>query len=268
MRAGLAVAGMSVAAVAVVLACGGAPALAHDSLAPPGARHRWLPREPWVRHHWVPYDESHLYSVLGIDTAGLFEWLRDDHRTLAQLARRRGVSPRGLATRLLEPRRSEVPARSYPVLRERAERTLTQGHLAQHLFFHVFHGVSPAADVKETFGVSRRTYRRLRRRGWTPLQIAGRGGRSPETVRAHMHERLAAEAAAAGWSMSKAQGDRMLARQRRLVDCWLESPHAKFDRDNPFGQKWSGHPPHPRGSRVGITDPKPPLGCWQLLLVA
>jgi hypothetical protein len=107
---------------ALALSAVGTPSAgAHDSLAPRGIdRHTWLPHEHWVKKHWVPYDEDRLRELLRVSTRQIFAWLKDDHRTLAQLARRRGVNPRTLGTRLLAPRRAELPPRTYAVLRGRA----------------------------------------------------------------------------------------------------------------------------------------------------
>src|SRR5215204_2829798 len=57
-----------------------------DSDAPASAPAHWLPPEAWVYNHWLPYDETRLYRLLGITRVGLWEQLRDDRRTLAQLA--------------------------------------------------------------------------------------------------------------------------------------------------------------------------------------
>jgi len=57
-----------------------------DSDAPANAPAHWLPPEAWVYNHWLPYDETRLYRLLGITRVGLWEQLRDDRRTLAQLA--------------------------------------------------------------------------------------------------------------------------------------------------------------------------------------
>ena len=53
----------------------------------------WLPPEAWVYNHWLPYDEGRLYRVLRITRAELWQQLRDDRRTLAQLAARHGSRP-------------------------------------------------------------------------------------------------------------------------------------------------------------------------------
>jgi hypothetical protein len=257
--------GLLLALVAVVWTV---PSGAHDSKSPRGAHHHWLPNEPWSHKHWIPYDEATLYSVLGVDTPTLFKWLADDHHTIAQLARRRGVDPAGLAARLMNPRRASLSAAQYRVLLERAERTITQGHLGQHVFFHVFHGTHlnghETGHIVHLFGVSRAEYNRLRQKGLSPFKIARRNGRSEETVREHVIEALREESARGvrERATTQAQGDRMLARQLRVVECWLTSPLAKNDPNNPFGDTWGWHGPHARGTRNGITNPKTPRGCW------
>jgi hypothetical protein len=270
MRMGL-VAVLAWAAVLVV-AVTAVPSGAHDSRAPRGAHHHWLPNEPWSHKHWVPYDESRLYAILGIDTQTLFDWLADDHHTVAQLARQRGVDPRGLAKRLMKPRRSSLSAAQYRVLLDRAERTISQGHLGQHVFFHVFHGVHlnghENGHIEHLFGTDRATYNRLRQKGWSPNRIAERYGRSTEALREHVVRALADQSAQGvrEGAHSQSQADRMLGRQMRVVDCWLSSPLAKNDPDNPFGDTWGWHGPHPRNVRNGISrDAKTPSGCWEPL---
>src|SRR3954469_8180167 len=106
-------------AIAVVAGCGGhkrtapppdatagTPIVTHsaDSDAPQNAPAHWLPPEAWVYNHWLPYDETRLYALLGITRIGLWQQLRDDHRTLAQLAARHGwPDPRRLAAALVAP---------------------------------------------------------------------------------------------------------------------------------------------------------------------
>ena len=262
------------AALVTLLVCA-APAGAHDSLAPRDAEHRWLPAEAWVQKHRLPFDEARLYSLLGVDTPAVFRWLSNDHRTLAQLASRRGVSARTLAKRLMGPRRALLSRREYRVLRARAQRVLTQGHLAQHMFFHVFHGSHlnghEDGHIVHLFGVDRHEYRRLRQRSrMSPFGIARRSGKSTARVREHVIEMLEAEASEGVriGSVSRAQADLYLARQLRVVDCWLTRPAPKFDRFHPFGDRYSGHRPHRRGRAVGIVRPKPPKGCWKALPAA
>jgi hypothetical protein len=102
----------------------------------------------------------------------------------------------------------------------------------------------------------------------SPFDIVRRGGRSTEAVREHVIEALHAEArlGARIGAITRAQGDLVLARQLRVVDCWLTRPAPKFDPHHPFGDRYSGHGPHRRGSRVGIVRPKPPKACWKALV--
>jgi hypothetical protein len=240
---------------------------AHDSLAPRGLdQHPWLPREHWVHHHWLPYDEARLQELLAADTATIFGWLRNDHRTIAGLARRRGVDPRTLTRRLLAGRRNHVSPGVYARLRQRTQRMLTQGHLAQHVYFHVFHGPRIVSRFRRRLGVSAARYRQLRyTRGLSIRQIARRHGRDPAVL--HRHARAALRAVAAEGvahrETSRRQADAMLARQERLLGCWVDRPAPKFDPAHPFGQPNGGHGRHHRGSRVGLKHPKPARGCWR-----
>ncbi|HEX8052866.1 MAG TPA: hypothetical protein VF517_07730 [Thermoleophilaceae bacterium] len=268
MRVGLATAIFLALAAAVMWAV---PSGAHDSLAPRAAHHHWLPNEMWSHKHWVPYDESRLYALLGVDTRELFEWLADDHHTIAQLARRHGVDPRTLAKRLMEPRRASLSGAEYRTLLDRAERTITQGHLGQHVLFHVFHGSHlnghETGHIEQLFGVDRAKWNRLRQRGWSPLRIATHHGRPADAVREHVIQSLREESerGVRDHATTPEQGERMLARQLRVVDCWLSSPLAKNDPYNPFGDTWGWHGPHKRGVRNGVSNAKTPRGCWATL---
>ena len=162
-------------AVALVLP---ASAAAQDSLAPKGAPEFWLPNEEWVNLLWLPYDESRLYALLKMDRGDVFRWVRDDaDHTLAQLGARQGYTPHALAEALIAPRRKEVSPRMAAVLVARAERTLTQGHLGQHLLFHSLHQTAIPSHAAEIFGTrDRETFLRLRRAELSPLQICELNG--------------------------------------------------------------------------------------------
>jgi hypothetical protein len=125
----------------VILLCCASPGAAADSDAPPGAEPNWLPDETWVLEHWIPYEQARLARLLQTDMAGLRGWMRGD-RPLAGLARRRGLNPPRLARRLVQPWHGRVSRRQHLELNRRALRTLTQGHLALHLFFHPTHSRS------------------------------------------------------------------------------------------------------------------------------
>jgi Tol biopolymer transport system component len=197
-----------------------------DSDAPPGAPPHWLPGEQWVMQHWLPYDERRLYSLLGVDRGVIWRQLRDDTRNLAQLAQQRGWDPRALAHALVEPWRGKLrdPAR-LALLERRALRTLTQGHLAQHLFFHSLHQEAIPSHATAIFGVaSRSEWSDLRRSELSPLQICRLNG----LPRGHVEEQAAAtlrEYAAKGVARQAtppAQARLLLSRQLRQLPRWLQ----------------------------------------------
>jgi hypothetical protein len=201
------------------------PALARDSLAPPSADHRWLPREQWVTHHWLPYDERRLLRVLQTSRGQLLEWLRDDrHHTLEQLVRARGLRVGSVAERLVAPWSARVDPLQYERLRERATRTLTQGHLAQHVLFHYLHQSEVTAHAWEIFGVSPLAYLRLRAAGYTPTEIGALQGRPRASVAQAIHRvcRLSAYVGVRDDETPAGQAARFLDRQRRSRAGYLD----------------------------------------------
>ena len=236
----------SIAAAFVVLCVFAAPARAHDSLAPAGAGHNWLPDEEWVHRHWLPFDERELESALGLRSRELEAYLYDDHHTLADLARARGVAVDGLVDRLLAGW-GDVPQRA--VLRERTVRVLRQGHLAQHLFFHVFHGLELHPHSEHVFGMPADAYRALREDG-----AATRRSRGPATFRcrccAGMSSRSWADDRREGVARGEAwpaEAARIHARISARMDCWLRRPAAELDRANPYGKNRLLHGSHAAG---------------------
>jgi len=232
-------------AVKAVNAAGGKPIVTHsaDSDAPANAPAHWLPPEAWVYNHWLPFDEARLYRLLGITRVGLWQQLRDDRRTLAELAARHGwPDPRRLAAALVAPEAARVGAHRAGVLRERALRTITQGHLAQHVFFHSLHQFGIASEAPEIFGVGDMEFRRLRRAELSPLAVARLHGRSPGQVEALaiavLRER--ADTGVRGGAMPRAQADRLLRRQLSQLPRWLDQA------------RYNGPPPTYRGALVDV----------------
>jgi Tol biopolymer transport system component len=197
-----------------------------DSEAPKGAPPHWLPGETWVMMHWLPYDEERLYALLGGDRGTIWRQLRDDTRTLAQLAEQRGWEPPALARELVAPWRSQLrnPER-LALLERRALLTLTQGHMAQHMFFHSLHQEAIPAHATAIFGVaSRAEWSELRRSELSPLQICRLNG----LPRGHAQEQAAAtlretaERGVARQATPPAQAERLLSRQLRQLPRWLQ----------------------------------------------
>ena len=251
-------------------------AAAHDSLGPPGALHTWLPDEDWVMSHWLPFDERALSARLGLRAGDLEAYLYNDHRALADLARARGLDVALLRDELVAPWRPLAGDQRYELLRGRTERILTQPHLAQHVFFHVFHDAAVAHDAQGTFGLPLATVLQLRRDGLTPLEIAARGGVPPPAVRASLNHFLALERdegvrRGVAWP---SESRRIFARQSARLDCWLRSRRPGSDPANPYGKARYWHGPHSRGwprtrrqraaneRRVERLRKRLRAGCW------
>jgi hypothetical protein len=226
-----------------------ASAVGHDSLSPSGALHRWLPNERWVMRHWIPFDEHTLQADLGLPGRQLESFTLNDHHTLAALARQRGIDVDSLTDDLVAPWRKQVDEERLALLRDRTQRVLTQGHLAQHVFFHVFHSFGLAPVARELFGVSSHHLDVLRMHGMTPLAVARRHGGEPERVIVRRLVRLLRRhrnIAVARREELPAEADRFLARQIARLPCWVRSLRPTTDPGNPYGKGIHEHGSHPR----------------------
>ena len=197
-----------------------------DSEAPPGSPPHWLPSEEWVMQHWLPYDEDRLHELLGIGRGDVWRWLRDDTRSLAQLAALHGWQPGDLARELVAPWKGRLrePAR-LELLERRALRTLTQGHLAQHVFFHSLHQNAIPDNAPEIFGVaSREQFQELRRSELSPLQICRLNGLSRGHAQrmAEATLRRTLQRGIDGQAIPRSQARKLLVRQLRQVPRWLQ----------------------------------------------
>lgn len=217
---------VAIAVAVSVLAGAALPAAARDSDAPPGASHRWLPCEDWVMYHWLPYDERSLLRALRMDRGDLRRWLRNDRvHTIAELVRRRGLDPDQLAADLVDAWVPDPDSDWAAELRSRALRTLTQGHLAQHLFFHRFHHPGIALQSRSIFGVRSLEYRRLRLTGRAPAEIARSRGRS-RRVAARRTMSTLRRFGRLGVNLGatpRPQAARFLRDQRRGLSWWLDA---------------------------------------------
>src|SRR4051812_33147736 len=158
--------------ILAVLAAVPVAAQATDSHAPKAARGDWLPGDEWVMSQWLPYDEATLDHLLHTNRDELATWL-DDRRTLGQLARKRGLhSQRALAKRLVAARGQHMSAARRRMLEQRALDTLTPGHLARHVLFHIYHSPAVATAAPRVFGMSTSRYKNLRDTGLSPRRIA------------------------------------------------------------------------------------------------
>jgi hypothetical protein len=169
--------------VALVLSLGlSSVASAADSLAPAGAPRNWLPKSDWVLNHAMPYDEQRLFRALHIDREGVRRYFAADKftrvPTLAALARKRGIDPDRLARSLVDAWVRHTTHAHRRVLVSRAEKTLTQGHLMQHMLFHPFHVKSLARASTDIFGAPLSDVNGALRSGKTRADVGRAHGRS------------------------------------------------------------------------------------------
>ncbi len=202
---------------------------APDSDAPPGSPPHWLPHDMWVHLHWVPFDEARLQKLLHSSRRALWQWLRNDVQTLAQLGARHGYSSPGrLAAALVAPRAKDVSAKKLAELRARTLRVLVQGHLSQHLIFHSLHQEAGPEAASKLFGVrDTRSFQRLRRLDLSPLRIGRTHGRTRHEMQAGLQRalRTAAREGFERGDTSARQAQIVLQRQLRQVPRWLGEDH-------------------------------------------
>ena len=215
-------------------------AQARDSLAPPGSPDQWLPREDWVYRHWLPFDAAAAARELRVSPDQLEALLFDDRRTLVALGRAQGLDPGAVRDRLVAPALEGVtdPER-VARLRSRAWRVMTQGHLAQHLLYHPYHGVDVRQNTRALFGLTRSEYYRGRLRGRTPLQLATQGGTGAGGLATALG-RLFTIDRDEGLRLqvtSATAADERVARQEEQLPCWRSRVVPGDDRAHPYAQQ-------------------------------
>ena len=160
-------------------------------------------------------------------------------------ARRADRDPQALADRLVAPWQGISDAHR-ALLRERTLRILTQGHLAQHMFFHVFHGAALHTASNELLGTDAATYRHHREEQLSYVEIARRGGVPAERLRPAC--RPCSNSTGEKGSSASSPGRRRPAGCSRArnawVDCWLRSPPPGDDPANPYGKNRFLHGAH------------------------
>ena len=150
--------------------------------------------------------------------------MRDEH-TIAELAKIRGWEPRALAEALVAPRRGEVSAAKLRELADRAERTLTQGHLGQHILFHALHQTAVPERAKEIFGTrDRQEFLQAAPRRAQPaadLRAQRRARASRPSAASRTRCATPRRAASATARCRRRRREVMLDRQLRQVPRWL-----------------------------------------------
>jgi len=202
--------------LAVAAPLADAAPLRPDSDAPPGATAVWLPAEDWVMERWLPFDEARLQAILDLDESAVHAYVLRTGRTLNQLAKRQGVPTKGLARRLVAPRRKTTSQARWATLRRRTARVLTQSHLSEHMFDHHFHTWSVFRHPEEIFGVAKARFDLLANQGHSLGEIAADGGITALELRRRMRQavdRTGKRGIRLG-AMTKRQNRRLRARGR------------------------------------------------------
>ncbi|MBI4897720.1 MAG: hypothetical protein HY827_05065 [Actinobacteria bacterium] len=228
-------------AIAVAVLLIATTADAKDSHAPPGARDRWLPCESWVMFHWMPFSERKLYRLTGISREEFRRYIKDDdHHTLGKLVQRHGKDPDAVVAGLVSDWNGRIDDVRLAELTRRANELMTQGHLAQHVFFHYFHDPAIALNSAWIFGVRSADFQRARLQGWSPAEIADHTGRSRVLVvrRAMAVVKRYARRSVRLKQSSKSQAELFTRLQHRAVHGWLHQDihdhrQRSFPRNNP-----------------------------------
>jgi len=123
-----------------------------------------------------------------------------------------------------------------PALEGRALDTLTQAHLARHVFFHIYHSPAIGSSAKRLFGVDKARYVTLRDRGLSPRRIAAAGGRTQSALRASLVRLLTERGrhAVHTGAMSARQARTLLAEQTGTVDAFMVRPYRTTNQQRDY----------------------------------
>lgn len=215
-------------------------AVAKDTHAPAKAGDRWLPCEPWVMFHWLPFDAEKLYSATGTTRRQWHDYiLDDDHHTLEKFIENRGGDPEAVIDQLMTRWKGRVSDAKFNELSRRAHELLTQGHLAQHVFFHYFHHPMLGIRARYIFNVSPSDYHAARMAGFTPREIAKHGGvpLARAVRRALKVLRESQEEAITSGQTQRAQSRAFLKQERGWVKTWLKQSIRPRQKHFPHGTK-------------------------------
>lgn len=214
-------------------------AYANDSDAPAGANQRWLPCENWVMYHWLPFREDLFFKLTGITRSELKGHLyENDTSTIGELVVRHKKDPNKIVAQLMKRWDGRVSARQFAELTRRSNALMTQSHLSQHVFFHLFHDPAIGLKARWIFNVTPGDYHQARMTGWSPREIAKHGGVSVrQAVRRTMSVlRAEQESGVKRHQTTRAAARLFLHRQQAWTSTWLaQDIHIYKKRKFPHG---------------------------------
>ena len=268
---------LAAALVAVGLA---APvASAHDAPMPDDARHGLIIDERWVMLHWAPFDERVAERALSLRPGQLEAFLYDDHHTIAQLAEQRGIGFERLVGELSD-WADHTPGADPELIRQRVRLMLVSGHLAQHVFGHVFHGIASTSTLQRAVHLSQKTFAERRAQGWSYRDLIKRIDGDPAAVQYGISQALGRNQrrGVRRHETSPQQSTRLLHRQRSQLHCWFTRPAQLVDPAAPYGREYLKHVPGHTAADVPHTREEQtaeelalaaslaarPASCWTL----
>jgi len=248
---------LALLALLVTMAGGGVAAslsLAHDAPMPAHRRHGLLPKEEWVMKHFPPFDERTFVMALKIPQPQFEAFLYNDHHTLAQLADQRRVAFEPLVETLAG-WTADVPGVDAELIKQRIRLTLVSGHLAQHVFFHVFHGTQFSPGLREASGLSRDRFNLLRDKRWSYRRLIKAAHGNADAVQEQVAGKVRANAArgVATLQMPQSEADAMSHRQLRRLPCWFNRPAQHVDQAAPYDRAYTKHAPEHTSDDVPTT---------------
>lgn len=220
----------------------GATAQAHDAPMPNDARHGLLIDEPWVTHHWAPFDERTAERALSLRRGQLIAFLYNDHHTIAQLARRRGIGFERLVDEL-SAWSDHTPGADPKVIRQRTRLMLVSGHLAQHVFGHLFHNMAFTSVLVRASGLSEPAFSARRGSGETYRALVRLGHGDPAAVQYKISLGVArnAQRGFAQHETPESEAQRMERVQHARLHCWFTRPEQYLDPAAPYDRRYTKH---------------------------
>lgn len=267
----------ALAVAAAALAGSAAPAAAHDAAMPANAKHGLLPNERWVNNHWAPFDERQAERELRLKPGQLQAFLYNDHRTLAQLARQKDVPFETLVDHLAA-WTDHVPGADKAEIKQRIRLVLIGGHLAQHVFYHVFHGLSFTSSLVSASTVSEPTFRRHRGERWSYRKLIAKHGGDADAMQRRLGQ-LIDRNQQRGVRLKvtpASEGKQLAALEQRRLPCWFDRPAQYLDPSAPYDRRYTKHDKDHTSADVPATRAEQrvedrlisrglagrPPGCW------
>jgi len=209
---------------------------------PNDARHGLLINEPWVMHHWAPFDERVAERSLALQPGQLVAFLYNDHHTIAQLARRRGVGFERLV-RELSAWADHTPGADPAVIRQRTRLVLVSGHLAQHVYGHLFHGIAFTSILVRATDLSQAEFAAHRGNRDTYRSMVRRADGDPAAVQYKLAQGIARNAArgVAQHETPRSEARRIASGQHGRLHCWFTRPEQYLDAGAPYDRRYTKH---------------------------